>query len=68
MLASTAGLLDRTPRSGGAITPMLKPTYTVGPLVVGKIMAQAWRELADKLVRKSADDREDDDASPPPRD
>jgi hypothetical protein len=44
MLDGNAGILYRMPRNGGSITPMLKPEDTVGPLVVGKIMAQAWRE------------------------
>jgi hypothetical protein len=43
------------PRSGGAITPMLKPEDTVGPLVVGKIMSQAWREDNIVAVAQSGD-------------
>src|SRR5919198_1243791 len=50
-----AGILYRMPRTGGAITPMLKPEDTVGPLVVGKIMAQAWREDNIVAVAQSGD-------------
>jgi hypothetical protein len=55
MLDSNAGILYRMPRTGGAITPMLKPDDTVGPLVVGKIMAQAWREDNIVAVAQSGD-------------
>jgi hypothetical protein len=44
LLDANAGVLYRMPRTGGAITPMLKPTDIVGPLVVGAIKSQAWRE------------------------
>jgi hypothetical protein len=55
MLDSNAGILYRMPRTGGAITPILKPEDAVGPLVVGKIMAQAWREDNVVAVAQSGD-------------
>jgi hypothetical protein len=55
MLDSNAGVLYHMPRSGGAITPILKPEDTVGPLVVGKIMAQTWREDNVVAVAQSGD-------------
>jgi hypothetical protein len=44
MLDANAGVLYRMPKAGGAIEPILRPEDTVGPLVVGKVRAQAWRE------------------------
>jgi tetratricopeptide (TPR) repeat protein len=51
MLDNNAGVLYRMLRTGGPIEPIIKPTDTVGPLVVGQIKAQAWRE--DNIVAVS---------------
>ncbi|MFN8500851.1 hypothetical protein [Kouleothrix sp.] len=44
LLDSNAGVLYRMPRGGGPLDPMLRPQDAVGPTVVGKVKAQAWRE------------------------
>ncbi|HEX9371665.1 MAG TPA: hypothetical protein VF897_11705, partial [Roseiflexaceae bacterium] len=51
LLDTNASVLYRMPRTGGAIEPMLRGKDTVGPVVVGNIKAQAWRE--DNIVAVS---------------
>jgi hypothetical protein len=55
MLDGNAGVLYRMPRTGGPIEPMLRPEDTVGPSVVGKVKAQAWREDNIVAVAQSGD-------------
>ncbi len=55
MLDSNAGVLYRMPRNGGTLEPMLSPNETVGPTVVGKVKAQAWREDNIVAVAQSGD-------------
>ncbi len=44
ILDSNAGVLYHMPRNGGTLEPLLSPNQTIGPTVVGKVKAQAWRE------------------------
>lgn len=55
MLDTNAGVLYRMPRNGGPIEPLLRPQDAVGPLVVGKVKAQAWREDTIVAVAQSGD-------------
>jgi hypothetical protein len=55
MLDNNAGILYQMPRTGGKVEPMLKPEDIVGPLVVGKIKSQAWREDNVVAVAQSGD-------------
>src|SRR6266508_1688043 len=55
LLDGNAGVLYRMPRTGGPIEPILRPEDIIGPAVVGKVKAQAWREDNIVAVAQSSD-------------
>lgn len=55
MLDGNAGVLYQMPRAGGKIEPILRPEDAIGPVVVGKVRAQAWREDNIVAVAQSGD-------------
>lgn len=55
LLDTNAGVLYQQPRAGGPISPLLRPQDTIGPLVVGQVRAQAWREDSIVAVAQSGD-------------
>jgi hypothetical protein len=55
LLDGNAGVLYRMLRTGGPIEPILRPEDIIGPSVVGKVKAQAWREDNIVAVAQSGD-------------
>jgi hypothetical protein len=55
LLDRNGGVLYRMPRGGGPLEPMLRPTDTVGPFVVGNVKDMDWREDNIIAVAQSGD-------------